>query len=69
MMDYLWSKFEFEQCLGEKGPRNPPKRAHFMAAASPQNNLKICNFGTTNGIKMKLTTNMYLHETFHLAKN
>ena len=31
--------------------------------------LKIHNLATTNAILMKLTTIMYLHETFHLAKN
>ena len=40
-----------------------------MAAASPQKHLKIYNFGTTNVILMKHTTIIYLHETFHLAKN
>ena len=29
---------------------------------------KILNFATTNATLMKLTTIMYLHETFHLAK-
>ena len=69
-----WTTFgpnfnKFESYLGKKGSRNPPKRAHFMAAASPQNNLKIYNFGTTNGMKMKLTTIMYLNETYHSEKN
>ena len=40
-----------------------------MDAASPRKHLKICNFTTTNGINMKLTTTVYLHETLHLAKN
>ena len=32
------------------------------------NHLKINNLTTRNAILMKLTTIMYLHETFHLAK-
>ena len=32
-------------------------------------NLKIYNLTTTNAIPMKFTRVMYLHETFHLAKN
>ena len=39
-----------------------------MDAAPPRNNLKFYNLGTTNAIKMKLTTIMYLHKTFHLAQ-
>ena len=38
-----------------------------MSAAPSRNNLKFYNLGTTNAITMKLTTIMYLHETFHLA--
>ena len=55
---------------GEKGgerAQKPPKMGHFMDAAPPRNNLKFYNLGTTNAIKMKLTTIMYLHETFDLA--
>ena len=40
-----------------------------MEAASPLKNLKIYNFTTTNAINMKFATIVYLHETFHLAKN
>ena len=40
-----------------------------MDAALPQKHLKIYNLTTTNAIKMKLTTILYLHEIFHLAKN
>ena len=32
-------------------------------------NLNFYNLTITNAILMKLTTTMYLHETFHLAKN
>ena len=40
-----------------------------MDAVSPQKHWKIYNLTTANDIKMKLTTIVYLHETFHLAKN
>ena len=38
-----------------------------MDAASPRKHLKIYNFGTTDGMKMKLTMIMCLHKTFGLA--
>ena len=70
MMDYLRPKFQQIRVIfwGERA-KKPPKRAHFMAAALLRNNLKIYNFGTINAILMKLTTIMYVHETFHLGKN
>ena len=40
-----------------KRVQKPPKRDHFMDAASPRNHLNIHNLGTTNAIKVKLTTN------------
>ena len=69
MILYLWSKFQQNRALfgGEKAQK-PPKMGHFMDAAPPRNNLKFYNLGTTNAIKMKLTTIMYLHETFNLAE-
>ena len=45
-----------------------PKMAQFMDAASLRKHLKIYNLTTTNAIKIKLVTIVYLHETFHLAK-
>ena len=68
MILYLWSKFQQDQALfgGERAQKHP-KMGHFMDAAPPRNNLKFYNLGTTNAIKMKLTTIMYLHETFDLA--
>ena len=39
-----------------------------MYASSPRKLLKIHNLTTTNAIKMKLTTIVYIHETFDLAK-
>ena len=69
-MDYLWSKFQqIRDIFGGEMAEKPPKRAHFMAAASPRNNLKIYNFGTTNAIVMKLITKMYLHKNFCFTKN
>ena len=53
---------------GRKGPETP-KRGHFMDAASPQKHLKIYNLTTANATLIKLTTIMYLHKTFNLAKD
>ena len=55
--------------LGELGPPNPPKMAQFMAAPSPLKLLKIYNLRTTNAMKMKLGTIVYLREFFHLTKD
>ena len=40
-----------------------------MDAALPRKHLKIHNLTTTNATLMKLTTIMYLHKTFNLAKD
>ena len=48
---------------GSKLPQNGP----FHDAAPPRNNLKFYNLGITNAKKMKLTTFISLHETFHLG--
>ena len=40
-----------------------------MDAPSPRNFFKIFNLRTTNAMKMKLGTIVYLHETFHLTKD
>ena len=70
MMYHLWSKFQqIRAIFGGERAKKLPKRGHFMAAASPQKHLKIYNFGTTNVILMILTTIVYLHQTFDLAKN
>ena len=53
--------------FGGERAQKPPKSGHFMDAASPRKHLKIYNFGTTNAIKVILTTIIYLHEIFHLA--
>ena len=43
--------------------------AQFMAATLPRKLLKIYNLRTTNAIKMKVGTIVYLHETFQLTKD
>ena len=45
-----------------------PKMVQFMDAASPQKQLKIYKLTTTNAIKIKRATIVYLHDTFHLKK-
>ena len=67
---YLWSKFQQTRVIfaGERAQK-PPKRGHFMDAASPQKHLKIYNLTTTNATLMKLTTIMYLHKMFNLAED
>ena len=65
-----WPKFQqIRVIFGGERAKKPTKRAYFMAAVSPQNNLKIYNFGTTNGMKIKLTAIMYLNKIYHLEKN
>ena len=71
---YLWCKFQQDRTIfgGVRAQRPlPPSstKSHFMDAALPEKHLKIYNLTTTNAILMKLTTIMYLHETFHSAKN
>ena len=69
MILYLWSKFQQNRALfGGERAEKPPKMGHFMDAAPPRNNLKFYNLGTTNAIKMKLTTIMHLHEALNLAQ-
>ena len=70
MRDYLWSKFQQTRAIieGER-VQKPPKRGRFMDAASSRKHLKIYNLTTTNAALMKLTTIMYRHKTFNLAKD
>ena len=70
MRNYLWSKFQQTRATfgGEKAQK-PPKRGHFMDAASPRKHLKIYNLTTANATLMKLTTIMYLHKMFNLAED
>ena len=67
---YLWLKFQQTRVIfaGERAQK-PPKRGHFMDAASPRKHLKIYNLTTTNATLMKLTTIMYLYKTFNLAED
>ena len=65
---YLWSKFQQTRVIfGGERAQKPPKRGHFMDAASPQKHLKIYNLTTTNTKLMKLITIMYLRKTINLA--
>ena len=64
------SKFEknltaFGGVMVKKQPKSPQKW-HFWLIGK---HLDIDNLATTNGILMKLTTIVYLHETFNLAQN
>ena len=71
MKNYFWSKFQQTQAIfgGEKAQKPPPKKGHFMDAASPRKHLKIYNLTTANATLMKLTTIMYLHKMFNLAED
>ena len=65
-----WSKFErnpitFGGVIPKKSPKSSLKSTFLVLGQ----HLKIYNFGFTNAILMKLTTSIYKHETFHLAKN
>ena len=51
--------------MGKLGSKKPLKMAQIMDVPLPQKLLKIYNLRTTNAMKMKLTTIVCLHETFH----
>ena len=70
MTDYLLSKFQQTRAIfgGEKAQK-PPKRGHFMDAASPQKHLKIYNLTTTNATLMKITIIMCLYKMFNLTED
>ena len=51
--------------MAKKSRKSTPKW-YFLLVGK---HLKIHNMETTNAILMKLTSIMYLHETFHLAQN
>ena len=55
---------EIGPCLGVQRP----VRGHFMGAELICKTLKICNLTTTNARLMKLTTIVYIHNTFSLGK-
>ena len=70
MRSYLWSKFQQTRAIfGGERAQKPPKRGHFMNAASPQKHLKIYNLTTANATLKKLTTIMYFHKMFNLAED
>ena len=65
-----WWKFCINQTwFGPVIYQKPPKSSQKCCFLVVRENLKIYNLTTTNAIPMKLTTIMYLQETFHLAKN
>ena len=67
---YFYGKSQQDRTIfGELGPKKTPKMTQFMDATLPQKHLEIYNLTVTNAMKMKLTTIVYLHETFHLTKD
>ena len=65
---HYWSKFQknlmlFGGVMVKKLPGSSQKLYYLL---QPKH-LKAYNLTTTNGIMMKLSTIMYLYETFHLA--
>ena len=65
-----WSKFQKNlTTFGGVKLKNTPKSSLKSTFLVAWKHLKIHNSGTTNAILMKLTKIMYLHDTFHLAKN
>ena len=63
MIDYLGQNLsKINPYLGEKGPKCPQN------GLLPRNHLNIYSLGTTNAIKMKLSTIIYHHGTFHLVE-
>ena len=62
MIEYHWTKFQLNlSILVEVRAPKPPKMDHFIDAPLPPKHLIFYNFGTTNAIKIKLTSIMYLH--------
>ena len=49
--------------IGKVRAQKPPKNAYFVDAESVRKTLGIFNLTTTNAMRMKLTTIMYLHES------
>ena len=56
------------QHLGELGPKKTQK-GQFHGCCIATKTFEIYNLTTTNAIRMKLSTIMYLHETFNLTKD
>ena len=70
MRDYRWLKFQQTWAIfGGEMAQKPPRRGHFMDAASPRKHLKIYNLTATNATLIKLTIIMYLHKIFNFAKD
>ena len=70
MKDYFWLEFQQTQAIfGGERAQTFPKSSHFMDAASPRKHLKLHNLTTAKATLMNLTTTMYLHKAFNLAKN
>ena len=64
------SKFEKNlTAFGAVMAKEPPKSTQKWYFLLVGKQLNIHNLVTTNVIQMKLTTIMYLHESFHLPKN
>ena len=64
------SKFEKNlTTFGGVNPKKSPKSTQKRYFLLLGKHLKMYNFATTNAAPMKLTTIMYLHETFHLVRN
>ena len=55
--------------LRKLGPRTSPKKGHLMDAELVRKTLNIYNLTIKNAILIKLTTIIYVCETFHLPKN
>ena len=67
---YMWWKFWQNLAIfGGVRAKNLPKKGHFIDAESVRKTLKIYYLTSKNAILIKLTTIMYLYETFHLPKH
>ena len=67
---YHWSKFQKNStAFGGVIPKKPPKSSLKSTFLVLQKHLKIHNLATISAILIKLTTIIYLHDTFHLAEN
>ena len=65
-----WSKFQSNLTqFGGVIPKKPPTSILKSTFLVLRKHLQINNLATTNAILMKLTTIMYLHDTFLLARN
>ena len=68
-MHYSSKSEKYLTAFGEVIAQKPPKSTQKCYFLLVRETLKIYNLTTTNAILMKLTTIMYLHETYYLAKN